>query len=131
MTRAATSYNERAEAKHFEGFDASTPVAGCYRFRLRSGAVRRGVRIHFGPPCDPITGEELDRGWRWQATLDDGSLVDIERVWPVCADDPITEAEYRAYCERHAWAQQNAPQSAYADPRKRVDPLSAATPMLF
>lgn len=131
MTRAALSYAKRSlEPRRFEGIDVTEPVAGFYRARLVSGGVRGGVRLWFGPPNDPITGEELDRSHRWQAQFE-GEYVDLDRVWPVCAGDPITEAEYREYCARAAWARENAPKSAFADRRKRHDPLSADTPIPF
>lgn len=110
--------------------DVTRPAEGYYRFRLRSGSVFGGVRIWYGAPLDPVTGEELDRSWRWQAQFN-GELIDLDRVWPTCAGDPITEDEYRTYCARQSWAAQNAPRSAYADPRKRIDPLSISDPQLF
>ena len=82
-----------------------------------------GVELRFGPPLDPVTGEELDRGWRWMAFVN-GEPIAFERVWPMCAGDPITEDEYRRYCARKAWAQEHAPESAYATGRRinRLDP---------
>jgi hypothetical protein len=105
-------------------------VAGFFRFRLRAGSVIGGVKIWHGPPLDPITGEELDRSHRWQALFDD-EPVDFDRVWPACTGSPITEAEYRALVARREWARQHAPDSAYAKPGKRIDPLSRATPLQF
>ncbi len=132
MTRAALDYSTaQVRAVAVAGsVDVSTPVAGFFRFRMHGGAVRGGVRIWFGPPHDPVTGEELDRSWRWQSEMN-GDLVDFDRVWPACAREPISEAEYRAYCARTDWARQNAPHSAYADPMKRIDPLSTASPLPF
>jgi hypothetical protein len=109
------------------GFDASTPVAGYYRFRLRGGAVWGVVKVWFGPPHDPHTGEELDRSHRWQAEFN-GDPIEIEDVWPVCAKHPATERDYRVAAKRQTWAQEHAPKSAYADPRARLDPLSAPLP---
>ncbi len=106
------------------GVDASTPVAGFYKFKPRSDAVYRAVKIHFGPPLDPVTGEVLDRSWRWMANLDNGELIDFDLAWPVCAKAPITESDWQYYCSRSAWAAENAPQSAYANPKRRYDPLS-------
>lgn len=110
--------------------DVTRPAEGYYRFRLRSGSVFGGVRIWYGAPLDPVTGEELDRSWRWQAQFNDAP-IDFDRVWPMCARMPITEAEYRRYVQRQAWAQSNAPKSAYADPRRRNDRLSKFTPLPF
>jgi hypothetical protein len=131
MARPHHSYSERAEPRRFEGIDVTEPtLPGYYRARLVSGGVRGGVKIWFGAPLDPVTGEELDRSHRWQA-LFDGEYVDFDRVWPVCAGDPISEAEYRRYCGRKTWAEQNAPDSAYALRTRRLDPLSDNSPMPF
>ena len=71
VTRDATPYAQRRQWVAPEGYgvDAENPTAGYYRTRLRSGGVQVGVYIWFGPPFDPETGEELDRG---QNPLDDG-----------------------------------------------------------
>lgn len=113
------------------GYDPARPVAGFYRMRLKAGGIRVGIRIWHGPPHDPVTGEELDRSWRWQAQADDGELLDLLHVWPACAKHPITEADFNARRERHLWARQAAPDSAYADRRKIHDPLSLSTPLPF
>lgn len=131
MTRAPQTYaTAGARRAPSQGYDASTPVAGYYRFRLRAGGIIGGVRLWYGPPHDPVTGEEMDRGWRWQAEFD-GEPVDFDRVWPACADAAITEAEYRALVARREWARTNAPGTAFADTRKRYDPLDSATPLPF
>lgn len=133
MSRDGTLYSSmRGGGKSFaRGFDASVPVAGFYRMRLGAGTIRVGIRIWYGPPRDPVTGEELDRSWRWQAVADDGDLLDLEQVWPACAREPISEADFKARVHRRAWAQQAAPQSGYADRRKIYDPLSSETPLPF
>jgi hypothetical protein len=131
MTRSPLSYAGRSrDAQRFDGIDVTTPVAGFYRARLVSGGVRGGVRLFYGPPKDPVTGEELDRSHRWQAEFD-GEPVDFNRVWPVCAGEPISEEDYRRYCARKAWAEQHAPNSAYAERTRRIDPLAPETPMPF
>ena len=132
MTRSATPYAERsAPARVFAGFDTETPVTGFYRMRFGADTVAIGVRIWFGPPLDPVTGEEMDRGWRWQAQGDDGVLIDIERVWPACARSPISEADFRMRQGRRRWAQQAAPDSAYAERGRKYDPLSSHNPLPF
>lgn len=103
------------------------PAEGHYRTKLRGGGVMVGVRIWFGPPADPVTGEELDRSWRWQAEAN-GEYVEIDDVWPVCAKQPISEADYYEYRAKQRWAQKHAPASAYADPRRRNDPLTSLLP---
>lgn len=130
MTRDRTPYADRAATRTFEGFDASVPIAGYYRMRMRSGGVRGGVRIWFGQPLDPVTLEPLDRSLRWNATFN-GQPCDLERVWPDCAREPLSEADYNLLLRRHEWAQENAPGSAYANPRRKYDPLDPSNPLPF
>lgn len=111
--------------------DVSTPRAGYFRHRLSSGSVAVGVRIYFDQPIDPVTGERLDRSWRWQADVNGEPFADFDRIWPGCTGEPISEAEYRTYCQRQAWAREHVPDSAYAMPGKRHDPLSTKEPLQF
>lgn len=127
MVRARLDYSQRSEFRAV-GFDPDEPIAGYYRMRLRSGAAFCGIRIWHGAPLDPVTGEEMDRSWRWQA-LANGEAIDLDRVWPKCAATPVSAAEYQHLCSVQDWAREHEPDSALADPRRRLDPLS--TPMLF
>jgi hypothetical protein len=104
-----------------------TPIAGFYRLKLIRFGVPAGVRIWNGPPADPVTGEDLDRAPRWQAQCN-GDPIDVERVWPQCARDPIDAAEYAHLAERQAWAKTHAPGSALAEPRRRADFLQMPIP---
>lgn len=132
MSRSSRPYADGAElARTFSGLDAETPIAGFYRVRMGAGTVAVAIKIWLGPPHDPVTGEVMDRSWRWQAQADDGELLDLDRVWPACAKSPISEIDFRARQGRRRWAQSVAPESAYADRRKRYDPLSTATPLPF
>lgn len=118
----------RALDRTYSGFDPDKPIAGFYRMRLRSGAAPCGIRIWYGPPLDPVTSEELDRSHRWQAQAN-GEYIDLERVWPQCARERIDQGEYHHLCAVKTWAQENAPKSPLADPRRKADPLD--TPILF
>lgn len=130
--RDDTLYARMTYAAQAGGVDVTTPQAGFWRFKLRSNGVMGGLRIWHGPPYDPETGEVLDRSWRWQAEFD-GEPVDFDDVWPVCAkaENEITESEYHNYVARRIWAQRNAPKSAFADPKRRYDPLSTSEPLPF
>lgn len=128
MTRSSRPYAAGAVmARTFEGFDVDRPIAGFYRMALRSGAAPVGIHIRFGQPKDPLTGELLDRSLRWQAEAN-GEPVELEQVWPRCAREAIDEREYRFLTERAAWARENAPASPHANPRQRIDPLTAPPP---
>lgn len=123
--RAPLIYSERrALAGPVQGFDPDQPIAGFYRMRLTRGGHPVGIRIWYGAPLDPVTGEELDRSHRWQATAN-GRPFDLERAWPRCADDPITEAEHDHLCRVQAWGEAHAPDSPQANPERPVDLLRA------
>lgn len=129
--RDATRYADMARTGTApRGQDVSKPVPGCYRFKLRSNGIVGAVRIWFGPPHDPVTGEEMDRSHRWQAEFL-GEPVDFDDVWPGCAGQRIKSEEYRALTMRREWAAKNAPNSAFANPRRRYDPLSSNEPLPF
>ncbi len=129
MTRAALRYAAPQPAKPMSvGFDAATPTPGFYRYRLVRGGHPVGVRIFYGAPRDPVTGEEMDRSWRWQATANNAP-IDLERVWPMCGREPIDEAEHDYLAARQAWAAQHAPDAPEADPRRPIDLLSCALPI--
>ncbi|CDO37621.1 hypothetical protein [Novosphingobium sp. KN65.2] len=131
MSRSEIIYGRGGQGGAYQpGVDVSMPVAGFYRIRLRSGAVKAAIRIWFGPPHDPVTGEILDRSYRWQATAN-GEPVDFDRVWPACAKDVLTKQEYDHLIGRHKWAREHAPKSAYADNSRKYDPLSRDTPLPF
>lgn len=133
MTRAQLKYQQATVKPPITvagAVDVSEPVEGFYRHRLRGGSVKGGVRIWFGPPIDPVTGEVLDRSWRWQSEFD-GEPVDFDDCWPKCAADPITAMQYRALLGRREWARENAPNSSYAIIGKRIDLLSTSEPLPF
>ena len=135
MTRpdTTTPYAEMVgnPAAYYAGQGISKPTAGYFRHKIRGGSVAVGVRIHFGPPLDPITGEELDRSWRWMADVNGEYFDDFDRCWPGCTGEPITDQEYRRFCTRQEWARKAAPDSSYAQPGRRYDPLSTSTPLPF
>lgn len=124
MSRAHLTYNERREPVQAVGFNPDVPIAGLYRMSLVSKGVPVGVKIWHGPPHDPVTGEELDRGWRWQATAN-GRPVDLERAWPKCADAPIDQAEHDYLTSLQDWGEAHAPSSPQANPKRAVDFLRA------
>lgn len=124
MRSAAPYSNRHQSARSFEGFDVDQPVAGLYRMCLARGAHPVGIRIWYGPPLDPDTGEEMDRSWRWQATAN-GRPIDLQRVWPKCADEPIGQAEHDHLARVQAWGEAHAPDSPQANPDRPVDLLRA------
>lgn len=107
---------------------SADPIAGCYRTKLKSGGHPVGVRIWFGPPKDPVTGEVMDRSWRWQAEAN-GRYIDLERVWPVCAKEPISREEHDYLAGLQSWGEQHAPDSPQANPNKAINLLDAPIPI--
>lgn len=103
------------------------PGAGFYRIKFRRHGHPVGIHIWFGAPHDPITGEELDRSPRWQALANDRE-IDLDRVWPSCASDPITEAEYQRLTALQTWGEENAPTGPQANPNRQVDLMTAPMP---
>lgn len=105
-------------------FDIAKPVAGYYRRKLVKGGVWMPVKLWFGPPLDPDTGEELDRSHRWQA-MDGDRLVageaDIQDIWTRCCREPINATEYFYLVKDREWCRENAPHLPEANPTKRVD----------
>jgi len=128
VTRRGLIYSERQAPVQAEGFDADVPVAGFYRTRLARSGVYVGVKVWFGQPKDPVTGELLDRSLRWQAEAN-GAPIDLERVWPGCAEDPITEQEHAFLIDQQRWGAANAPDSPQANPTRSANPLTS--PLLF
>jgi len=117
-----------------EPVSAWPPRAGHYTIKLARGGVRVPVRIWYGAAI--IDGEEQDRspGWfceidgrtdRWERDADTGYrcrvALEIDRAWPFCAREPITEAEYRFLTADAAHARQWRPEHPKAQPRKAVD----------
>lgn len=121
-----------------EGPDAF--VAGHYLYRRdMAQMVPIPIRIWYGVPTDPETGEDLDRSPRWQIEIRGkiygsqdppylgGYEVDEEklfRLWPKCMRWPITAEEYRFHIDRHRWATENDETDPYGGDI-RIDPLTA------
>lgn len=108
-------------------YSAAEPTAGTYQISLVRGGPKVGILIWHGPPKDPVTGEELDRSWRWQAEAN-GEPIDLDRVWPACGREPITAAEYAYLTANARWAARHAPQLPAANPLRPIDLLAAALP---
>ena len=124
VTRSDIPYAAGSDFKPASGIRVDVPTAGYYRHRMVKGGHPVGVRIWHGPPLDPITREELDRSWRWQATVNNKD-IDIDRVWPRVAGSPIDQAEHDHLAAMNSWAAEHAPEHSAADPMKPVDLLNA------
>jgi hypothetical protein len=120
--------------KDLESVPAWPPVPGFYATALVKGGPRVAIRIWYGLPI--IGDEEQDRGPRWNVSVDgrtdrwerdEGNIYrcrvafDVDRFWPYCAREPITEAEYRFLVADAEWTREHAPNHPKARPHKPVD----------
>lgn len=122
-----------------EGADALVP--GYYLIRRdRQCRVPLPVRIWWGPPLDPDTGEEMDRSPRWQVAIA-GQLVGEDEIrvgesvyrglddfWPKCMAHPISEPDYQHRLERAHWAGLYDPNDPFGDTSAKIDPLTVTLP---
>ena len=102
-----------------------------YYLRERRDCVSMPVRVWFGPPLDPVTGEELDRTWRWQV-MEAGQLVEeieqIARIWPKVMRAPTTKQEYEYRLARIEWARENDPSDPFGAVYGKIDLRTAPLP---
>jgi hypothetical protein len=112
-------------AKRGPSFDPDVPVAGFYRTRLVKDGPPVALRIWFGNPRDPSTGDEMDRAPQWFATMNGTQVVEAARFWPGCAADPISFGDYLHICRRSATLD---PADPYFDPTKPIDKSIAPPP---
>lgn len=116
----------RATSKRGPSYDPDTPTAGFYKVHLTRGGPPVALRYWLGPLLDPDTGEEMDRGNRWQCRVNGNQLVPVERYWPGCAREPISREEHDRLCELNATLD---PANPYYDARRPINRLK--TPMPF
>jgi hypothetical protein len=107
-------------------YQPDLPDPGCYLIRLARGGPPVALRIWFGAPLDPDTGEELDRAPRWMAQINGTSLIEFDRVWPECAKRPISDAEHDRIAKASLTVDRSDP---FYDPKRPVDYMK--TPMPF
>jgi hypothetical protein len=91
------------------------------------------VKIWFGAAV--IDGEEQDRSHAWRVAIDGRTdrierddtgyrcrvALEVDAVWPHCAREPISEAEYSYLVAHSSWAREHRPQHPKAKPRAAVD----------
>lgn len=109
----------------------TAPVAGYYRRKLVKGGPWMPVRLWFGAPLDPETGEELDRSPRWQAMQGNDLIAgdaEIQSVWTSCCREPIDATEYHYLVADRQWCAENAPASPEANPTRPID-IHAIAPL--
>lgn len=108
----------------------SEPTAGHYRMRLVARGPWVPCKIWFGPPLDPLTGEELDRSPRWQAEVRGKPYDrDVLDLWTWCAGQPIGANEYLYLLAIHRHASAHEPDMPEAAPHEKINHLK--TPTIF
>jgi hypothetical protein len=128
VTRKVAKYaNRRGAAARRAGpsFDADLPVTGCYLVRLVRGGPPCALRIWFGLPLDPVTGEELDRAPVWLARVNGGQPRPASWFWPECARTPISQAEHDRLVQQHRTMN---PADPFFDPLRPIDRLKTPVP---
>ena len=110
--------------------------------RWRAGKIAIPIRIWFGPPNDPETGEPLDRSWRWNveinghdandpqrpARIGDREVHDLVGIWPECKANPISAADYALTVAEAIWAESYDPRDPRGTISGRIDPMTASLP---
>lgn len=106
-----------------------------YKVQLVKNGPQIPLRIWFGHPVDPVTGETLtERPAIWRAIMN-GRELPIERAcielmpdsWspggvnPVVKGEQITQADYDHYVRLNRWAIDHAPNEPEATPREAID----------
>ena len=120
---------------------ADALVEGYYLIQSSRGRrVDVPVRVWFGQPLDPETGEQMDRSQRWQIQvglqlLEElpmrvGALWinDITDIWPHCARWPISQEEFAYRVERNSWAAAYDETDPHGEIASRIDPLTCRLP---
>lgn len=107
--------------------DPAGPIEGFYLHRRR-GCVDMPVKVWFGPPTDPETGDVMDRCFRWQMSLAGDLLEDWDRVWPRCAGEVIDQAEYEYRMARIVYAREEDPDDPYGAVDGQIDLFTAPLP---
>lgn len=106
--------------------DIETPPLGFYRCQLVKDGPYVGVKIWFGPPNDPVTGEPLDRSPRFQADVN-GRHYALELIWPNRLGEEISRQQYLALCAEHQRGAHS--EAGGVDVHRRVNPLTVNLPI--
>ena len=107
-----------------------------FAVQLAKGAVRTPLKVWYGHPQDPDTGETLtERPAMWRGILDGepcdmyprnggGFILEFGNgpsVEPIIVGDLIDEDEYEYLTQRNAHAREYEPAAPEANPRKPVN----------
>lgn len=108
-----------------------------YRIRLVKGAAWSAIKVWFGPPLDPDTGDILwERPCLWRCLINgqddaiEAVMIELDGTTglPVIKGDEISETDYLYHLKTYIWARDHAPDSPEAKPKQKIDPLTAPLP---
>lgn len=108
-----------------------------YRVRRVKAGPLVPCKIWFGPPLDPVTGEEMDRAPRWQVEVS-GKLIDdpfsvvhlIGNQEPIIKGEQISKEEFEFLLSDAQWCREYEPDAPEANPTKPID-LNKMAPIKF
>ncbi len=123
-------------------------VPGWYETKLVKGGPLVGARIAFMPPDDPITGEPMDRSYRYRLWIGGREIIDdgqptqrdpetnkivrvgfLDRLWNIAlTGNPVEEHRYHHLVAVHEWEVEHRPDLPAASPRAAVE-LSRIKPL--
>jgi hypothetical protein len=118
-------YSKPLPPRRGPSYDTEIPVAGHYLVKLRKGGPPVALRLWWGPPLDPETGEPMDRAPRWNCMLNGVQPVDVADYWPGCAKLPISAAEHDRIATLSKTQDRASP---FYDPLRSIDRLKAPLP---
>lgn len=105
----------------------ATPSPGLFKLQLVRGGPYVAARINHAPTRDPLTNEQLDRSWYFEAEIDGASVDEISpspsaTVWQIWEFGVrINDAEHRYLIELASYARQHAPHEPIATPYEPID----------
>ena len=100
-----------------------------FAVRLCKGGPRIALKIYYGPPSDPLTGEPLDRSPRWQVWLS-GELQENHADFivhfqpdgsPVVVGEEISAEEHEYLLQLRSYAVEYDATMPESDPKKPVN----------
>ncbi len=98
------------------------PVPGFYSVRLRRGAAPCVAEIRWEQPLDPVTGETLDRSYRYTVRINGVFFYDDATLWKVHDyGRPISRVVHDNHIDRARWALRYDPENPICNPLRRAD----------
>lgn len=105
------------------------PQCGYFETRLVKGGPFVAARIWMYQPVDEESGDLIgDENLQCEV---DGKYRDPAQAWSWLYNLPIDEARFKFLTDLRAWAEKNAPNEPFANPKKPVDWLNGVPTPTF